>query len=440
MIRPSMVVSACLLALSSSPSMAHSNSAHIEALEKQMDALQQEMKALKAAKYDKTTTEPSVGTASSFGLGSAYDGSDLLINAPNVYKDFSLLKQNQAIEKSVGHPLTQPRVIVSGQIAADLMTHTDPFVGDKSSGVEAGTEIDMSAQLNNWVTGFTSLKAGSVSTTDNANFAMPQAFVSFGNLDCSPFFLTAGKFYIPAGSFSTNMLFLTPTTRSLGRASTPAISGNYTNGGFLSSVFVYNGATKRTGNDRTDGVGGRLNYGGVIDKLHYVVGGSYITNMAYTPTYTVAFAGNNKLQHYVPAAAVNGGLAYGPFSATAEYFAAVRNFSSNDLTYEGHSAQPRAANYEVAYNFDVMGKATSIALGYNRTYEGLALDLPETQYGVTLAVNPVKNTMVSLGWGARKHYSKSTTATRPKGGAGNTTVTGDGALDNAFSVEADLYF
>ena len=93
---------------------------------------------------------------------------------------------------------------------------------------------------------------------------------------------------------------------------------------------------------------------------------------------------------------VHGSIGYAGFSALAEYTTALDNFEAADLEYRGDGAQPAALNTELAYGTEIAGLDTEFALGFQKTWEALALEVPEFRYSVAVALGIFEGTTLTL--------------------------------------------
>lgn len=80
------------------------------------------------------------------------------------------------------------------------------------------------------------------------------------------------------------------------------------------------------------------------------------------------------LQHRVPGLDMRSNVSYGAFTVIAGYAGAVRSFSSNVLSFNGQGATPRAVHVESAYHFTLLNRPGSYAVGYDHSWQALALD------------------------------------------------------------------
>ena len=66
---------------------------------------------------------------------------------------------------------------------------------------------------------------------------------------------------------------------------------------------------------------------------------------------------------------------------------------------------------EGGYALNVLNRPVSLSLGYGRSSESLALNIPKQRYATTLAVTILENTIASLEYRYDKNYGRHDTAT-----------------------------
>jgi hypothetical protein len=363
-----------------------------------------------------------VVTSPFLGVHSAFDGSDLVVNMSSINQDLSLLQQWQMLESQMtanGKEFaTSPMVELSGKVEAQA-TYAKPYLGKKATDIDlSGLELDTSVGINPWVSGFMAINYDNselstpATRTSNSNLFINKAFLTLGNLNKFPVYLTAGQLQVPFGQYSSFMIS-SPLTVSVGRTKARAlVLGYHPKGddGVYGQLFTFKGdSTTQDNAGKVNQWGANVAYSFVGQGFKFTLGSSYINNMvdavgmqdnglAGSTTFN-GFGANSAteiIQNRVPGADVQGKLTVGPVVLLGEYLTATRSFNAADMTFNQQGAKPSAMNFEAAYIFKIADKPSSFALGYGQTSEALALVLPKQRYSAVWNISPWKNTIASL--------------------------------------------
>ncbi|MGI6639405.1 MAG: LbtU family siderophore porin [Desulfobulbus sp.] len=287
-------------------------------------------------------------------------------------------------------------VSVSGLLEGDLVFSGDYAGSDTSEITLSAVEFGFDVALAEWANAHTLLKYEG----EDDDFFLDEGYLTLGKTEALPAFLTVGKMVTPFGDYSTNML-QDPFTQTLGEINEGSIVLGYARNGVTASTFAYNGVDELGDNKEINGFGLGLRYdleqeGG----LNLNVGVGWVNNLASSggirdvlprteddePQLTDAVAGLN----------LHAGASYGAFSAQAEYTAALDSFDAADLPFRDSGAQPAALNGELAYSTAIQGIDTVFALGVQKTWESLGLELPELRYSAAIAVTILEGATVTL--------------------------------------------
>lgn len=406
-----------------------------------------------------------VVTSPYFGVESQYDGSSLIVSISSINQDLTLLQQWQQLENHLNSDNKsfpeKSLVELSGKLEAQANYHR-PYVGHSTSDIDlTGLELDVSAAINRWTTGFMALNydnsplATDATRADNSKLFVNKAFITLGNLNSSPFYLTAGQFYVPFGKYSSFMVS-SPLTLHMARTKARALLLGYhpkTNDGLYGSLYTFKGDSHTLNNEnKINQWGGNIAYDYIGKGYKLTLGGSYINNLADAAGMqdnglangfgAVSASGldNETLQHKVAGADIQGKLSVGPMVFLAEYLTATRAFDASDMMYNGNGAKPSALNLEAAYLFNLRDKPSSIALGYGQTRQALAMNLPKNRYSVTLNTSQWKDTVLSLQYKHDVAYGQNDMG----GGKGsyysaiNTPALGES--DDSLTLQFGVYF
>ncbi len=406
-------------------------------------------------------TLSAVGTGPYFGIGSEYDGSDLVVLQPNIHKDLALLKQHQLMAKYAGHKndLANPYVQISGYLESQFIAES---LNNNKINLTA-SNIDISAWVNRYMSGYTNFGVD----TDDANdqfFRMILGFVTLGNLNDSPFYMSVGQMFVPFGSYSSGTTYIGSIPRSMGRTLQQAVSfGYYEENGWHLTGAIYDGKTKNarhfsneaadhTSHKRIDQYAGTIAYQNPF-KLYELpsktrTGISYTNNIADALVTRTLF-NRAALRHYVPAIDIFNKTNIGPFGVKAEYLTALEHYSKKDVLVAEKSVHPSSVLGELEYDTLVYGKGTAFVLHYSRILDGSLTSIFKHQTGFNVSMNVLKDTIVSFEYAKRGTYSSHHNLPTPTATTfqilNAQTVAGlnramDGKTKDSFVMTVDLFF
>lgn len=350
-----------------------------------------------------------VGTGPYFGLGTTFKGESLVILQPNIHKDLALLKENQKMRINTGivegppHPYVQLSGL--GEVQAIFETQA------KNSVNLTATLLDVDAWINKWMTVFSQFGID-LDEISNNNFRMIQGFITIGNLDYFPVYLTVGQIFVPFGSFSTGTSDVGSLPRAVGRLYQRALSiGFYPGNGLHVTGAIYNGKTKNSANNNLDQFAGTVSYSGDLNLLgipsSVKTGVSYTNNIADAAATRNIFNSGAILSHYVSGFDAFASASVGPLVFRAEYVTALENFSGNDLLQAGKKVKPSSYLLEAEYDLSVFGKPSWVTLHYSELEQAAVSSRIQHQNAVNLGSYIMKNTILSIEYSHRKSYSSS---------------------------------
>jgi len=363
--------------------------------------------------------------SSYLGEHTAFDASDLIINYSSYNESLNLLRLKQKVYRRLNcdtDSQTLPFIMLSGKIEgiADYQKPSND-VSNSSVNLE-DAELDFAPVINDWASGFVGLQylfvtepSVSPRVVNTSRVHINKAFVTFGNLERFPLYLTMGQNNVPFGQYSSPMI-TSPLTDSIFKTRAQEVLLGYANQdprGFYGSVFAFNGDTHTNRNNSINNVGANLGYVIKNDNWNAELGAGYISNIAdsfgmqLTGAPNGAFGGfstspaisgitSEKIQHQVGGADVHATFGTGPFSLIAEYIQATQAFTPMDMTFNGRGAEPKALDVEGNYSFHIMDKPTALSIGYGKSWEALALNVPESRYIAALTTSLYKDTIEEL--------------------------------------------
>jgi hypothetical protein len=290
------------------------------------------------------------------------------------------------------------RVRINGLVEVEAF-HRSGYVAEetareKESDILLATAVlDFHAQLNHWVSAHVLLlwEEGETEAVE-----VEEAVLSIGDPELSPFFLNAGKMYVPFGVYGSFMI-QDPLTLELGETNNTAVQVGVEQAGFYGSVYGFRDEVK---GDTIDNFGINVGYAVESEEWSLDIGLGYLRNMAASDT--ISEEGVEIADHI---GGFNGylHLSYGPFTFYAEYLAALDDFGAGEL--DDGTARPRAWHAELAYAMELFARETTFALGYQSTEEAVALELPEHRYLAAMEIALADNLSWTLEYVHDRDYS-----------------------------------
>ena len=380
---------------------------------------------------------------------------------PNIHKDLALLKHQQRMGKYAGHTSgpTNPYVQLSGYLESQFIAQSK---NNNKINLTA-SNLDISAWVNRYMSAYTNFGVD----TDDANdqfFRMIMGFITLGNLNESPYYMSVGQMFIPFGSFSTSTSYIGTIPRGMGRILEQAVSvGYYKENGLHVTGAIYDGKTKDSGHftnrfrdhtshKRVDQYAGTVAYQSPF-KL-YDLPSSSRSGISYTNNLADALVTRNVfnragLHHYVSGIDIFNKTNVGPFVVKTEYVTALEHYSKQDITIGGKSARPGSFLGEFEYDTLVYGKGTAFVFHYSRIFNGSMTSTIKHQTGFNVTMNVLKDTVVSFEYARRgaysDHYVLSNTSTTTPNVLNTRAAQGlnsimDGKTRDLFVLTVDLFF
>lgn len=304
-------------------------------------------------------------------------------------------------------------VTLNGSIEGDFKAGKDLTGNHSTEFVLDTVELIVAAEVTEWATGRIVIDYDG--TSDSEDLFIDEAHVTLGKTESFPFFLTGGKIYAPFGDFSTHMI-QDPLTQTLGEINPKGIVAGYEKNGVNANVFSYNGMREGGDpadeeNDSINGFGAALAYSHEKEAGGVTVGVGWVNNLADSATITDYLEENGRFSvaDQVPGLSLHLAGRYQAFTLLSEYLTALDSFTAEEMAFGAAEAEPAAWKNELAYTTTVLDRETVFAVGYQKTWEASALELPEHRYlvaasialheGTTLACEYYYDTDYSLGEG-----------------------------------------
>jgi len=304
------------------------------------------------------------------------------------------------------------RVTLNGVVEVEAVSAEDYDGADISDIILATVALGLDAEITEWVNAHILLLYEEYVTEP---MDLDEGTITLGNLEKFPIYLTAGKMYVPFGYFESNMIS-DPLTLELGETRESAALVGFEASGFYGSLYAFNSDINETGDDdKIASFGANAGYDYFKDNMSLDLGAGWINNIAAADIRSGYFylADITEVQDYPSGLTAHLTLGYGPFMLIGEYLGALDAFQVDELDFNGTGAEPSAWNLEVAYTREIKGKETTFAVGYQKTDEALALELPEERILATIGVEIWKYTSLALEYLHDEDYSVA------DGGTGN---------------------
>lgn len=407
------------------------------------------------------STSPFVGPNADKRI-TAYDASDVWSQQSSMNEDLTILKYKQTLQNTLekgGVSLDQrPIVEISGGVAGSATQNFTNFSNPQNSGnfSLSTAELDINAMVGKWASGFMTLGYNS----STSEIFVSRGFVTIGNLDKSPFYVTAGQIFLPFGRYFSG-LNTAPLTLSLARVKDQGVIVGYAKGNFSMQTYAYPGIDGNTRSTAFHSGGVNANYKIVFNPdINVNLGSGVISNMTDAqgmrstgadrpqfPGFT-SFTGSDSTYpfvHYVPGADVHAEFNFWSNTLAGEFIGAARQFDAQDLSYNGNGAQPQAMHLELLHNFKIQEHPSTVGVAYGRSWQALGLNLPQNSYMAYFLTSPWKNTLVEVEYRHDDDYSTGNIATavsNPNAGSvfGPFTNTGTGKGRDMVTLQFGVYF
>jgi hypothetical protein len=413
-----------------------------------------------------------VSTSPYIAQQTAYDASDIWSQQSSMNEDLFLLQYKQELEHSlekVNSSLSQrPILEISGAIEGLAIQSFNSFTSSSSSGngdINLNTaELDFNAMASRWATAFLTVAYDSSppetgNRVTNSRLYLSRGFATIGNLDVLPFYFTIGQMYLPFGRYSSSMI-TAPLTLSLARVNDRAAVLGYSKNGVYASIYAYSGIDSNSSDTVFHEGGINLGYKfKPITDLSVNIGGGAISNMTASqgigntgaslpqfpgfvnlPTDLPQSSNTYPFAKTVPGGDVHTEISYGPWYLAAEFLGAFSPFSSEDLTYNGEGADPKAMHVELSRSFAIINQTFTAGVAYGHSWEAVGLNLPQQSFIGYLRTSFWKNTIQQIEFRHDDDYSTDDSSEA----AAQTGVPfhnqGTGKTNNMLLAQLGVYF
>lgn len=315
--------------------------------------------------------------------------------------------------KAIAHEMADSLTISGGVVVNTSHTDSDGWGGESTSDIILDTlELAVDTQVTPWVNGHI-LFLYEQDGEDDGNLTVDEAIITIGNSEASPFYLSAGRMFVPFGNFESRMIS-DPITLTMAETREEAVQlGFELENGFGGSAYLFNGSIDEANssytsvsNSHIDNFGFNLGYAMSNEQLDLSLGMGYINNIGTTDGIQDIIgdnglcAGDGCVKDYVGGLAFHAVAGFGQVTLMGEYITALDDFAAGEIGTD--KMQPKTWSIEAAYDFSLAGKDASIALGYQGSDEfyldGEATDYFEKAWLVGMNVDIYKNTTLSVEW------------------------------------------
>ncbi len=240
-------------------------------------------------------------------------------------------------------------VTLSGTIAVEAGFESSDADDSDSSDISLATaELGIEGAPKDWLTGFMLLSW----VDDEDELIVDEAHITLGRTDEIPYYVSAGKFYIPFGIFETLMVS-DPITLDIGEIVDNAVQVGVDINGFQAAAYLYNGAVDEAGDDDTiSSFGFSLGYALERDDYTLALGVDWTNNVLESGALSQAVGDAGELVDAVSGIAAHAMVTFGPICLIGEHIHVTDDI---EIVGGGTIKAPLAFALEAGYIFDVSG-------------------------------------------------------------------------------------
>ncbi|MBU2591690.1 MAG: LbtU family siderophore porin [Nitrospinae bacterium] len=295
------------------------------------------------------------------------------------------------------------RVSLSGLVEIETFSKNNYAGKDESDITLATVELGFDVKVSEWVNAHILLLW---EEDDTEPMDVNQGYITIGDTEKHPYYLSAGKMTVPFGLFESNTI-QSPLAQAVGESRESSILFGMESKEFYGSFYAFNGdINKVDASDTINSFGANVGYLFASDSTKIDVGAGWISNIADSDGLSDSLPGS-EITDLVKGFSAHTHVDCGQFGFIVEYVAALDNFKDTELAFEGKGAKPVSWNVEAAYTWDDIGKEKKLAFGYQKTEEALALTLPEKRFIMTASMDIFENTALAVEYFTDTDYSES---------------------------------
>lgn len=293
-------------------------------------------------------------------------------------------------------------VTLSGAIEIEV-THESSDVNDTDdSDISLATvELGIEATPQEWVTGFLLL----LWEDGDSGINIDEGHITLGATEDIPYYLSAGKIYVPFGAYET-MMISDPITLDLGETSDNALQVGIEVNGFSAAAYTFNGEAEEASDtdDTIDIFGFSFGYAMETDAFSVELGVDWVNNILESGGLVDVYDTSGwsaSLDDKVAGYAIHAMANVGPVCLIGEYVA-----MADDVTGGGSTLQEEITAYaiEAGYTFEISGYETTVAIGYQASDDAADI-LPETKILGSVGVGITDNLSVAAEYATAENNS-----------------------------------
>jgi len=327
---------------------------------------------------------------------------------------------NESPAKALGKKSVEflDKITISGLIEIEAGME-EGFNNENSSDIALSTaELGIEAPVNEWVTG----NLVFLYEEDETDFNVDEGVITIENEKKMPFYLKAGKMYVPFGSYQSEMIS-DPLSLEIGEINESAVLAGFASNGFDISLYGFKGDMMESADDdHVTHFGASINYAREIKSVSIDVGAGYLSSLmdsdglsdslaemetGILETGGSADANLLKEAQFVGGISAYGILSAGPVTVIAEYVGALDEYVCDYTDSGGSTAtiafEPKAYGLEVDYSFGLYEKEVTVGAAYQGTDE-MGGVLPEIRYLTCAGVEIFDSTELSLEYAHDEDY------------------------------------
>lgn len=304
-----------------------------------------------------------------------------------------------SVSADQGIPLmTRNGITLSGAIELEAgFENSDTENGDTSDVNLATAELGIEARPMDRLTGFILFSW----EDDDDKVIVDEAWITLGGSDSIPFYLAAGKRYVPFGTYATLMIS-DPITLDLGEIADTSIETGIEKSGFRGAVYAFNGEIDEAdANNSIQCFGISAGYSMELRNLQLTFGADWINSILESETLSDAVETGGDLKDYAAGLALHALVELGPFQVMGEYVDVIDDINFTDGT---SLPSPSAWSLEAGYTRAVFGHDTTVAAGFQESRHAGGL-LPEKIYLGSVSVDLSHGLSTAIEYKISRDYS-----------------------------------
>ena len=277
------------------------------------------------------------------------------------------------------------------------MAHEKNYEGDNPNDLAAGTvDLAIAGEVNAWTSAEVALTAD-----DDGKIEIDEWILTLQEPD-SPVAFKGGRMGVAFGVYESNMI-TDPLTKEIGDTADDSIQVELDLSGVTAAAFMFKGDNDRSGDDQVENFGFSAGYGMESDAVSIALAVSWINDIGEAGGFDDV---EERGSGMVAGGAASLVASFGDAQVIAEYVAAMEKFKAAELPFKDKGAKPSAWMVQAAYGFELGGKGSTVAIGYEGSQEAQALGLPETQFLVGFSVDLLDNLNLALEWARMQDYGE----------------------------------